>query len=244
MKVIAIALFYSSRQVQLEKRAVSSVTPIMVANLKTLMKFGDMLPHMVYFNYASEVLKFAVSFQLQLAKMDLSETSETPFKNDVKHQMLFQLCGFFLSFIKEASNMKDYSMQHAGNDGTDNGDGGDLFSKMAPTHEQLMDIMLPQDLSDAIRRQCARYELLLQSMGPSTAKSAGHFFVGGEKDWKMDLSEETTLKAVLETADKTIGTIVGKNLKKNINDFQKAMALPKLLSIFGYVNVNLVTSKW
>lgn len=210
---------------QLEKREVSSVPPVMVANLKVLMKLGDTLPHMMYFNYASEVLKFAVSFQLQLAKIDLSETSDNPFKNDVKHQMLFQLCGFFNSFMKEVQNMKDYSKNHAGSasfDLNDDADGGDLFSKMALTHDQLMDIMLPQDLSDAIRRQCARYELVLQSMRPSMANCAGQFFVGGEKDWKKDLAEQSSLKTVLETADKTIGTVVGKNLKKNINDFQKA----------------------
>ena len=204
---------------QLEKREVSSVVTTMVSSMKSLVKLADPLPHMAYYLSLGEVLKYAVSFQLQIAKMDLNAASDVPFKNDPKHQMLNQLSGFYRSYKTELGKLKEYSEAHAGMS-----EEKDIMSICASCHSQLAECMLPQDLSDVIRRQSSEYVLTLQSMGPSFQKSAGNYFSGGANDWKSaeNIPQGLDLKGLLTHASKTIGSVNGKTLKTNMTNFQKA----------------------
>ena len=191
----------------------------MVANLKSLVKLADPLPHMAYYQSLGEVLKYAVSFQLQITKMDLNGASDVPFKNDPKHQMLTQLASFYKSYKHELDTLKQYSEDHAGMS-----EQKDVMSICASCHSQLAECMQPQDLSDVIRRQSSEYDLTLQSMGPSMGKIAGYYFSGAASDWKSaeNLPQELDLKGLLTHASKTIGTVVGKTLKTNMANYQKA----------------------
>lgn len=206
----------------------------LVASLKNLLKFAGGMKHLTYLIAAVDVLKYAVSFALQLGKLDLSseDGNQLVFKNDPKHHMVFQLASFYSSYVKEIEVMKEYAADNASlvptaEDATDGEQQAqpDLLTLMAKTHSQLDGMMRPVSLSDAVRRQTAQYDLTLQSMQPAMAKVAGHFFQGAENDWKdpSRLSADADLKAVLKQADQTVGKVTGKMLKKNISDFEKAL---------------------
>ncbi len=200
-------------QAQLEKDDISSETTTLVACLKTLGRVaGDKMKHIDYYHIAVELMKVFVSFKLQVSKIDL--TTDAIFKNDVKHSMLFQVCAFYLNFIDLDHKLKTYSETHAGM----HDDDSDILSYCSAISEPLLPLLNPEPLIDAIRQQCAQYDLQLQRARPGLAKTAGHLFAGGDEDWKKDFGEDAQIGPVMEKAMSVLPTVIGKVLRKELDN--------------------------
>lgn len=193
----------SDLQVQLSSEMSSAVTGL-VALLKGLEKVASPMRHMEYFSLAVEMLKLAVTFKLQAARMEVSSDG---IKNDPKNAMLYQLCTLRGAFGDAASKLQAYAEQHLAAAAAVDDDvgfplalcGDDLFQMLAPQ-------LQPEELLDAVRVQCVQHKMSIRSMVVSLENAAGHLHTG-DKSWKINLPED---RSVLAEADAVVrGTHLG-----------------------------------
>lgn len=200
---------------QLDKMEVSQNLTGMVGILLAFSKFVGGMEHLMYYQLAVEFLKVAVTFQLQMSKIDLAGDAHNIFKNDVKHTMVYQLCAFLATFNSLSEKLQNYKETRAADDGAILSicPHGDLVEPLRP-------LMAPEDLIDALRRQCSQYQLRLESMMPALSKTAGYMYLSGEQNWKAHIkTSQEDIDNVIEVAMGVLPSVPAKTVLAEVDKF-------------------------
>ena len=193
----------------------ASQMPPLVSTCKLFEKHISNMGHFDKYSMAVDLLRVAVSFQLQLAKLPLTDAAVTGAQNPI----LFQLCGFrgqynslvikfepWEKFYREAVESTEPMLRI---------DPLDLLSFAEV-------LVSPEALTAVINEKCEQYTVVLQGVPPQMAIACKDFHMPGSGSWKSGLLPDATLGNILERIRATLATIPGKNLKKILDETRKA----------------------